>query len=64
MAQAQAIRARLGGRDWAGIDEFDPPKPKWMRWRTYQNLIDKSRRLESVADERLFVLVNQWLRQS
>ena len=57
---AQAIRARLGGSDWAGIDEFDPPRPKWMRWRTYERLIDRSREYEAVADERLFRIIARW----
>jgi hypothetical protein len=60
LATAQAIRARLGGPDWAGIDEFEPPKPKGMRWRTYNRLIDRSRDQEAIADERLFSLLDQW----
>lgn len=36
LSQAQTLRSSLGGADWAGIDEQDPPKPKWMRWATYQ----------------------------
>ncbi len=64
LARAQAIRARLGGANWAGIDEFDPPKPKGMRWATYTRLIDSSRQLEVVADEQIFSLLNQWQRLS
>ena len=64
LATAQAIRARLGGPDWAGIDEFDPPKPKGMRWRTYNRLIDRSRGQEAIADERLFFFINQWAKLS
>ena len=60
LAKAQAIRARLGGPDWAGIDEFDPPKPKWMRWRTYNRIVNQSRELESIADERIVFLMKQW----
>jgi len=62
LTRAQGIRARLGGPDWAGLDELDPPKPRGMRWATYNRLIAESRRLESVADERLFFLLNQWQR--
>lgn len=64
LSQAQAIRYRLGGPDYAGIDEIDPPKPKGMRWRTYDRLIAKSRRLEGIADERAFFLINQLMRRS
>jgi hypothetical protein len=64
LAQAQTISARLGGPDWAEINEFDPPKPKWIRWRTYQDLIDRTRRRETVADERVFILINPCLKES
>jgi|SRR5665213_460306 len=60
LTKAQALRASLGGPAWAGIDELDPPKPKWMRWRTYQRIVDRSRRLENIADERIFYLAKQW----
>ncbi len=62
LAKAQAIRVRLGGPKWAGIDELDPPKPKGMRWRTYEQLITRSRQLEAIADARLFSIMNQWLK--
>jgi hypothetical protein len=60
LTAAQRIRANLGGPDWAGIDETDPPKPKWMRWRTYEHLIDRSRAYETIADVRLFRLIARW----
>jgi len=47
----RAIRRSLGGPDWESIDEIDPPKPKWMRWRTYERLIDRSRAYEAIGDE-------------
>jgi hypothetical protein len=53
---SEALRASLGGSNWAGIDEFDPPKPKWMRWRTYQHVIERSRRYETIADNDYFSL--------
>jgi hypothetical protein len=43
------IRARLA-------DEFDqqewdlPPKPKWMRWRTYIRAVEKFNRYEAILD--------------
>lgn len=64
LSQAQTIRYRLAGADFAGIDEFDPPKPKGMRWRTYDRLITKSRRLEGIADERTFSLIYQLMQRS
>lgn len=58
--RARAIRTNLGGPDWATVDEFDPPKPKWMRWRTYNRQIEQSRDYEAIADERLFRLIARW----
>jgi len=46
----QKINARLIGE----LDPHDwdlPPKPKWMRWRTYQRYVDKYNHYESVLDE-------------
>ncbi len=60
LSKAQAIRTKLGGPDCAGIDEFDPPKPKGMRWRTYHKLICRSREQEAIADERLIFFLDQW----
>ena len=47
------MRATLGGPDWAGYNGDDPPKPKWMRWKTYNHILDRSHEYEAVADERL-----------
>jgi hypothetical protein len=39
-------------------DEWDfPPKPKWMRWRTYNRAEKKFNYYESVLDEGLVELV-------
>jgi hypothetical protein len=46
ISAAMRIRARLGGPDWVGLHRGDP---KWMRWRTYQQLLDRSRRHEEMA---------------
>ena len=32
-----------------------PPKPKWMRWRTYNHAVEKFERYESILDEGVFV---------
>jgi hypothetical protein len=38
--------------------EWDlPPKPKWMRWRTYNRAVEKFDRYEAVLDASLFALV-------
>ncbi|MBV9825124.1 MAG: hypothetical protein JO001_05560 [Alphaproteobacteria bacterium] len=37
----------LGGRGWATWNE-PPQKPKWMRWRTYD---DKYQRWERVVEQ-------------
>src|ERR1700730_1397014 len=38
LSAAQAIRCKLGGKDYISIDDDMPPKPKWMRWRTYERI--------------------------
>jgi hypothetical protein len=52
------IRSRLcliGGFD---SDEWDfPPKPKWMRWSTYNRAEAKFDRYESILDEGTFALM-------
>jgi hypothetical protein len=57
------IKARLvGDRD---PSEWDlPPKPKWMRWRTYQRYVDKYDRYEAVLDEGTIALVARLMRRS
>jgi hypothetical protein len=57
LTQGQRLRAKLGGPDWAGYNGDDPPKPKWMRWKTYNRILDRSDRYESIADERLVYFV-------
>ena len=55
--RAQRLRAKLGGEEWAGYNGDDPPKPKWMRWRTYNHILDRSDRYEAIADRHLIELV-------
>jgi hypothetical protein len=57
------IKARLiGDRD---PGEWDlPPKPKWMRWRTYQRYVDKYDHYEGVLDEGTFAALARLLRRS
>ena len=47
------IKSRLiGNRD---PDEWDlPPKPKWMRWRTYKQLVERFESCEAIIEEDTF----------
>jgi hypothetical protein len=57
------IKARLIGDHDPG--EWDlPPKPKWMRWRTYQRYLDKYAHYEGVLDEGTFAVLARLLRRS
>jgi hypothetical protein len=54
----EKIKSRL-----CSIGDFDPdvwdlpPKPKWMRWRTYNRAVEKFDRYESILDEGTFELL-------
>lgn len=39
--------------DWTGLDGTDPPKPKWMRWRTFNRIMDRCDRYGAIADRGL-----------
>jgi hypothetical protein len=44
-------------------DEWDlPPKPKWMRWRTYHDLVEKFDRYEELLDRECAVAAMRLLR--
>jgi hypothetical protein len=34
-----------------------PPKPKWMRWRTYNRAVEKFDHYEAILDAGTFALV-------
>jgi hypothetical protein len=45
-------------------DEWDlPPKPKWMRWRTYKRYEEKFDCYEDVLDERVIAVASRLLRR-
>ena len=52
------IKSRLCSMGGFNPDEWDlPPKPKWMRWRTYNRVEEKFNHYESVLDEGIVELV-------
>jgi hypothetical protein len=52
------IKSRLCSIGHFDPDEWDlPPKPKWMRWRTYNRAVEKFDRYEAVLDAGTFALV-------
>ena len=51
---AQDIRYRLGWEDYASIDDCMPPKPKWMRWRTYERIIQLCEANEAICNQYLW----------
>jgi hypothetical protein len=56
------IRSRLCSIGGFDPDEWDfPPKPKWMRWRTYNRAVAKFDRYESILDEGTYALMARLL---
>jgi hypothetical protein len=57
------IKARLIGT--CDPDEWDlPPKPKWMRWRTYHRYVEKFDRYEELLDFEFLKAANRFLKRS
>jgi hypothetical protein len=51
------IKSRLCSIGDFNPDEWDlPPKPKWMRWRTYNRAVEKFDHYEAILEERLVEL--------
>jgi hypothetical protein len=43
-------------------DEWElPPKPKWMRWRTYNGYVERFDRYEAILDDRILELMAKFL---
>ena len=64
LTRAQDIRMRLGGRAYASlIDGLTPPKPKGMRWRTYDRHIAKSEAYEMTYNIHLVGFVERLKRR-
>jgi hypothetical protein len=52
------INGRLCSRGGFNPDDWDlPPKPKWMRWRTYNRAVARYDRYEEVLDDGIGALV-------
>jgi hypothetical protein len=50
LSAAQAIRCKLGGKDYISIDDDMPPKPKWMRWNTYERITRRCEANEAICN--------------
>lgn len=61
LCQARKIRARIGGRGWESLDDFFPPKPKGMRWATYDRAAKRCEGYEATVDARLAGLMGRLL---
>jgi hypothetical protein len=62
LTMAQRLRTQLAGPEWAPLDGTDPPKPKWMRWATYNRIMERCDRYEAIADARLIIFAARWLK--
>jgi hypothetical protein len=48
------INSRLCSIGRFDLEEWDlPPKPKWMRWRTYNRVVERFDRYEAMLEEGL-----------
>jgi hypothetical protein len=59
----ERIKRRLIGN--LDPQEWDlPPKPKWMRWRTYRRFVEQFERYEAMLDAGALSRVRRLLRRS
>ena len=61
LSQAHRIRTRVGGPFWAPLDMPFPPKPKGMRWATYERIAGRCERYEAICEARLSGLMGRLL---
>jgi hypothetical protein len=55
---AATIKSRLCSVGGFDPNEWDlPPKPKWMRWRTYNRMVERFDRYEAMVEEGLLEVV-------
>jgi hypothetical protein len=57
LRRSRKLCSRLGADP---ADDDYPEKPKRMRWRTYNRMIDKISAADRIADERLVRLIARW----
>lgn len=61
-ARIKSKLCRIGGLD---PDDWDfPPKPKWMRWRTYNRAEEQFDRYQAILDEGTIALVARFMGRS
>src|SRR5216684_3548478 len=60
--RAAMLNRQLGGIGWATW-ESPPPKPKWMRWRTYERKYEGWRRVVERADAEFTIKAMRILRR-
>jgi hypothetical protein len=57
---AETIKSKLCSIGGFAPDEWDlPPKPKWMRWRTYNHMVEKFDRYKAMVEEGLLGAVKR-----
>ena len=57
---AATIKSRLCSVGGFDPNEWDlPPKPKWMRWRTYNRMVERFDRYEAMVEEGLLGVVQR-----
>ncbi len=61
LSNAHRIRTRIGGAFWAPLDLPFPPKPKGMRWATYDRIAQRCEGYEATVDARLVGVMGQLL---
>jgi hypothetical protein len=64
LTSAQDIRYRLGGLEHISGLNGPVPKPKWMRWRTYDQLMQQAAVKESAGFQYHLGIINRWTNRS
>jgi hypothetical protein len=61
LGQAGKIRPRISGPGWESLDDPFPPKPKRMRWATYDRIAQRYEGYEATVDARLIGFIGKLL---
>ena len=65
MAKIKSKLSLIGGLDEAEAAKWDiPPKPRWMRLRTYGQAVQKYDEYESVANEQVLAVMTKFMRRA